>query len=105
MTTTFDGISSDPTSFPPPSPPLLWLYYEIVLSLRSWSLRPREGNMALRDRYFSSGSEVNLINENEPDAHSEDEPCIDDEEEDIELSLIAPSDDQWVLWSKTLRLN
>ncbi|CAH3132087.1 unnamed protein product [Porites lobata] len=51
--------------------------------------------MALRDRYFSSGSEVNLINENEPDAHSEDELCIDDEEEDIELSLIAPSDDQW----------
>lgn len=50
--------------------------------------------MALRDRYFSSGSEVNLINENEPDAHSEDEICIDDEEEDIELSLIAPSDDQ-----------
>ena len=50
--------------------------------------------MALRDRYFSSGSEVNLINENEPDAHSEDELWIDDEEEDIELSLIAPSDDQ-----------
>ncbi|KAL9987198.1 hypothetical protein ACROYT_G001462 [Oculina patagonica] len=52
--------------------------------------------MALRDRYSSSGSEVNLISENEPDDNFEDEPdlCLDEEEE-IELALSAPSDDQW----------
>lgn len=51
--------------------------------------------MALRDRYSSSGSEVNLISENEPDDNFEDEPdlCLDEEEE-IELALSAPSDDQ-----------
>ena len=51
--------------------------------------------MAFRDRYSSSGSEVNLISENEVDDHFEDEPdpCLDEEEE-IELSLSAPSDDQ-----------
>ena len=81
-------------SLPSPSIPS-----PLVIVLRNrvepaFLIPPREGNMALRDRYFSSGSEVNLINENKPDAHSEDELCIDDEEEDIELSLIAPSDDQ-----------
>ncbi|XP_068741233.1 ras GTPase-activating protein 1-like [Montipora capricornis] len=50
--------------------------------------------MASRDRYSSSGYEVNLLNENEADDHFEDDPCLDEEEE-IELSLIAPSDDQW----------
>lgn len=51
--------------------------------------------MAFRDRISSSGSEVNLISENEPDDHFEDEPdpCLDEEEE-IELSLNAPSDDK-----------
>lgn len=51
--------------------------------------------MALRDRYSSSGSEANLISENEPDYNFEDEPdpCLDEEEE-IELALSAPSDDQ-----------
>ena len=49
--------------------------------------------MASRDRYSSSGYEVNLLNENEADDHFEDDPCLDEEEE-IELSLIAPSDDQ-----------
>lgn len=52
------------------------------------------GNMALT-RKSSSESEANLISENEPDDHFEDEPdlCLDEEEE-IELALSAPSDDQ-----------
>ena len=51
--------------------------------------------MALRDRKSSSESEANLISEHEPDDNFEDEPdlCLDEEEE-IELSLSAPSDDQ-----------
>ena len=51
--------------------------------------------MAFRDRKSSSESEANLIGENEPDDNFEDEPdpCLDEEEE-IELALSAPSDDQ-----------
>ena len=52
--------------------------------------------MALpRVRKSSSESEANLIGENEPDDNFEDEPdlCLDEEEE-IELALSAPSDDQ-----------
>ena len=60
-----------------------------VTSLQEGNIR----NMASRDRYSSSGYEVNLLNENEADDHFEDDPCLDEEEE-IELSLIAPSDDQ-----------
>ena len=51
--------------------------------------------MAFRDRFCSSGSEVNLINENEPDDHFEDDPDpCPEEEEEIDLGIHAPSDDQ-----------
>ena len=51
--------------------------------------------MAFRDRNSSSGSDVNLIGENEPEDNFEDEPdpCLDEEEE-IELALSAPPDDE-----------
>lgn len=48
-----------------------------------------------RDRYSSSGSEVNLISENEPDDNFEDDPDPCQEEEDeIDLGINAPSDDK-----------
>ncbi|XP_015759449.1 PREDICTED: ras GTPase-activating protein 1-like isoform X2 [Acropora digitifera] len=52
--------------------------------------------MASTDRQGLSGCEVNLLNENEADDHFEDEPdpCLDEEEE-IELALSAPAEDQW----------
>lgn len=81
------------TSSPSPSP--LVIITKWLLSPRSKVKEEGEENMALRDRYSSSGSEANLIGENEPDDNFEDEPdlCLDEEEE-IELALSAPSDDQ-----------
>lgn len=51
--------------------------------------------MAFRDRFCSSGSEVNLINENEPDDNFEDDPDpCPEEEEEIDLGIHSPSDDK-----------
>lgn len=81
------------TSFPLPSRD----YYEMVAEPAFLDQKGRKEIMAFRDRFSSSGSDVNLISENEPDDNFEDEPdlCLEEEEEkEIELAHCAPPDDQ-----------
>lgn len=77
---------------PPPSP---WFIAKWFLSPHALLKRRREENMAFRDRFCSSGSEVNLISENEPDDNFEDDPDpCPEEEEEIDLGIHSPSDDK-----------